>query len=119
MAVSVPHDPRAWCAETVDPPASWYVHLSEDSLAALERFDREHRSNPKAVTDVRVPVWLAEACREDIDRARAALESVRGYTIVVAGPPERFGPESLTLFYWLIGAMLGRPIEQNVQGTLL
>jgi hypothetical protein len=119
MAISGPLDPRAWCAETIDSPASWYVYLSQDSLAALERFEGEHRSDCKTVTDVRVPDWLADACREDIDRARVALESERGYVIVVAGPPERFGPESLTLFYWLIGEMLGRPIEQNVQGTLL
>jgi Taurine catabolism dioxygenase TauD, TfdA family len=119
MRVSGPLDPRAWCADTVDPPASWYVHLSENSLAALENFEREHRNYPKTVTDVRVPDWLAARCAEDISRARCALETGRGYTIIVAGPPGRFRPESLTLYYWLIGEMLGRPNEQNLQGTLL
>jgi alpha-ketoglutarate-dependent taurine dioxygenase len=32
---------------------------------------------------------------------------------------ERYSPEEMTVCYWLIGQLLGRPIEQNVQVTLL
>ncbi|HLW66333.1 MAG TPA: TauD/TfdA family dioxygenase [Gemmataceae bacterium] len=50
---------------------------------------------------------------------RTALESGRGFAIVQAPAGPTLGGEDLRLLYWLVGQGLGRPVEQNVQGTLL
>jgi alpha-ketoglutarate-dependent taurine dioxygenase len=51
--------------------------------------------------------------------ARSALEGPRGFVVVVPGEPGRYSHRRLAAFYWLFGSALGRPLEQNVQGTLL
>jgi alpha-ketoglutarate-dependent taurine dioxygenase len=50
---------------------------------------------------------------------RAALEEGRGFAILDRIPLERCTPGEAQALYWLIGQALGRPFEQNVQGTLL
>jgi alpha-ketoglutarate-dependent taurine dioxygenase len=50
---------------------------------------------------------------------QTALESGRGFAIIHGPVRDRYSPEEMEVCYWLIGQLLGRPIEQNVQGTLL
>jgi len=50
---------------------------------------------------------------------RTALEWGRGFSIIRGPRSDRYSPEEKMVCYWLIGQLLGRPIEQNVQGTLL
>ncbi len=85
--------------------------LSSEALAALERV-----KDAQPVTAARPPAWLVDACAADIAKACAALETGRGFVVIEGGaiPAHR-----LPLSYWLIGHLLGVPIEQNVQGTLL
>src|SRR5262249_56411423 len=46
------------------------------------------------------------------------LEHRRGF-VVVEAPKGGYDERQLTLLYWLVGQGLGRPVVQNVQGTLL
>jgi hypothetical protein len=119
MTASHQIDPRAWRADTIDPSRFWYYPLSARSRAALEKFDREFPKSVAPVTSLRAPEWLAADCAKDIKCILAALESGRGFVVIVPGHSGQYPPPTLTLFYWLIGDMMGQPIEQNVQGTLL
>lgn len=112
------HDPRYWRASTIDHPDRWRIALSESSLSALDRFDHA-LPNDSPITSLKAPPWLRAAAGDDVRCILESLESGRGFSIVTAGDPGRFSPTSLTRFYWLLGDLLGRPIEQNVQGTLL
>jgi hypothetical protein len=112
-------DPRTWRADTIDGRLSWRRVLSESSLNVLEQFDRERQVASQPLTDLAVPAWLAAACAADLAPVRDVLEAGRGFAIIAAGQPGRYSPERLRTIYWLIGGMLGRPIEQNVQGDLL
>jgi alpha-ketoglutarate-dependent taurine dioxygenase len=111
--------PRAWRVDTVDKPAFWYYPLSRQSLSALDAALVDWRNGSRPVTELRASGALREACAEDLRSARAALEEGRGFAIITPGRPDRFAPRDLSAVYWLVGHCLGRPLEQNVQGTLL
>src|SRR5205085_6881772 len=87
---------------------------------ALRVLDLElKQGHERPVTELRASNRLCEACGEDLAPVHAALETGRGFAIITARPPERYSPRDLQAAYWLIGQLLGRPMEQNVEGTLL
>jgi alpha-ketoglutarate-dependent taurine dioxygenase len=108
-------DPRAWRADTVDEPRAWRHDLSAPALAAFDRT----RDDDRPVTELRPNGDLATATADDVAVIRAALEDGRGFVIVPAGAPGRYSHRRQSMLYWLLGSLLGRPVEQNVQGTLL
>jgi hypothetical protein len=112
-------DPRAWRADTIDAPASWYYPLSEHALSALDEAAGEGRWSSLPVTGLRASDRLRAAVAADLGRAREALEIGRGFAVITAGQPGRYASQHLQAVYWLVGQVLGRPFEQNVQGTLL
>jgi alpha-ketoglutarate-dependent taurine dioxygenase len=48
-----------------------------------------------------------------------ALERGRGFVILHGLQPGAYTAAELQTVYWLVGQLLGRPMEQNIQGTLL
>ncbi len=110
-------DARAWEAGTLDQPARWYLPLSERCLAALDEALAQLARHPRPIADVRAEGALA-ACAGELRPALEALEKGRGF-VVIELPPERFAKEQWPTVYWLVGQLLARPIEQNVQGTIL
>ena len=108
-------DPRAWQTDTAGDPGSWCHPLSESALAALDRFP----DPGLPVSELRPDAGLAAAAAADVASIRAALEDGRGFLVVPAGEPGRFSHRRQAVRYWLLGSLLGRPVEQNVQGTLL
>jgi alpha-ketoglutarate-dependent taurine dioxygenase len=112
-------DPQAWRADTLDEPARWYHPLSGRSLAALDEAVDAWRREPRPVTDVRPSAVLRGQLAEELVPVRAALETGRGFVILTGLPDADVRPDEDRLRYWLIGHVLGRPFEQNVQGTLL
>jgi hypothetical protein len=112
-------DPRAWRADTIDSPSRWYYSLSERALTALEQALQEGRKSARPVTELRVSAALRAAVAPDLADVRATLETGRGFAVIPAGASGRYPPQELQAIYWLVGQLLGRPFEQNVQGTLL
>jgi alpha-ketoglutarate-dependent taurine dioxygenase len=114
-------DPRAWQADTIDAPESWYYPLSERALDAIALAALGHaiRSSQAPVTALRLTADVRAACADDIAPVLAALETGRGFAVITTGPAGRFKPRQSQDIYWLVSQALGRPFEQNVQGTLL
>jgi alpha-ketoglutarate-dependent taurine dioxygenase len=113
------NDPRAWRSETLDDRPSWYYPLSPRCLAALDETICRLRDQPRPTLQLRAVEEPCVACAGELRPVRSALESGRGFAIVQGPKPERYTPGEMQACYWLIGQLLGRPIEQNVQGTLL
>jgi alpha-ketoglutarate-dependent taurine dioxygenase len=111
-------DPRAWRADTVDQARNWYYPLSQRSLTALDALLSDWHAHPRPVTELQAADHLHAVCADDIAPALDALENGRGFVILTPGP-DRFASRDLPAVYWLVGQLLGRPFEQNVQGTLL
>jgi alpha-ketoglutarate-dependent taurine dioxygenase len=112
-------DPRAWTAATVDEPRSWYYPMPEACLVAWETIRRDRKQTPSLLTSIRLAQPLRAECVKALGPVCEALEQGRGFAIVEAPPGERFAGDDLPLLYWIVGQGLGRPFEQNVQGTLL
>lgn len=107
-------DPRAWRADTIDPSAAWYHPLSETALAAFGRV----LPLSCAITDLRADDALRLGFASDVAAIRAALEDGRGFVVITTGSRD-YSPQERSALYWLLGWLLGKPVEQNVQGTLL
>jgi alpha-ketoglutarate-dependent taurine dioxygenase len=119
MLTSTTLDPRAWRANTIDAPASWYYPLSERGVSALDEAVQEWRRDQRPVTELSVSAPLHAACARDLRPVLKDLEEGRGFAIITGLPAERYSPPEAQMSYWLVGQVLGRPFEQNVQGTLL
>jgi hypothetical protein len=112
-------DRRAWTARTIDDSASWYYPLPAPCLSLLDQAVRSHGNGPRPVTESRLPGELAAAWSGGMAPVLDALKSSRGFAIIEGVPTGRYSPQEMQAAYWLVGQALGRPFEQNVQGTLL
>lgn len=112
-------DPRAWDARTLDAPPTWYHRLSDRVLAAAEDAVHEARHTPRPSTQACVADTPLADCAGELQPALHDLEHGRGFVILEGLPPQRYGAKELQLLYWLLGQLLGQPLAQNVQGTLL
>ncbi|HTU91343.1 MAG TPA: TauD/TfdA family dioxygenase [Gemmataceae bacterium] len=112
-------DARAWRDDTIDDRQTWYYPLSRRCLEALDETVRRLRRQPRPTTEVRADEEPCTDCAEELQPVRAALENGRGFAILQGPARDRYSPQEMQVCYWLIGQLLGRPIEQNVQGTLL
>jgi len=117
-SLTVP-DAKAWIAATLNGPADWTVPLSPTCLPILERSIPLLDSGARPVTEI----WLSPAdqaaCAQELERAKSILENGCGFVVIDRVPLERYGLREAQALYWLMGQGLGRPMEQNVQGTLL
>ena len=111
--------PAAWQARTLDDPRAWYFPLPERVLSALDQSVAAFRRDPRPTTEVRIADGPLADCTAELRPALDALEKGRGFVILDGVPPGRYSPDELQVVYWLVGQLLGRPFEQNVQGTLL
>jgi alpha-ketoglutarate-dependent taurine dioxygenase len=110
-------DAQAWRASTIDPPDAWRYRVPERCAAGVDRAIQHLRREPCPVTALDWAPWLDDACFTEMAPARAALEQGRGFAIV-CGLPD-YPPGEMQAAYWLVGYLLGQPVQQNVQGTLL
>jgi hypothetical protein len=112
-------DPRAWKTDTIDAEPSWFYPLPDACLSVFDPIIRDFRRAPRPVTDIRLADAPYAACIRYLRPVLTALESGRGFAVIDRVPLDRYAPEEAQLLYWLVGQVLGRPFEQNVQGTLL
>jgi hypothetical protein len=112
-------DRRAWQRDTLDAPRNWYLPLSPRCREALDRAIADLRGQPRPVTELRARGADWDACAAELRSVRQELETGRGFVILEGISSARYSPDELKAMYWLVGQLLGRPFEQNVQGTLL
>jgi hypothetical protein len=112
-------DARAWGTSTIDDRESWYYPLSERCVSALDKTIRQLRQAPRTTTELNVSATLCAHCAADFQPVLTALETGRGFAIISGLPCERYSAAEQQAMYWLVGQLLGRPLTQNVQGTLL
>jgi alpha-ketoglutarate-dependent taurine dioxygenase len=112
-------DPRAWRGNSVDERQQWICPLSPRCLAALDETIHQLRRQPRPTIEMRATDSACSACAPELEPVRTALESGRGFAILRGLTHEWYSSEELQVCYWLLGQLLGQPVEQNIQGTLL
>ncbi len=113
--------PRAWRADSLDPPSTWYYPLPAEAWSALDESVHggwEDQSRDP-VTTLTPSDRLRAACAPALAPVLDALERGRGFAVIDRVPLDRYALEEARAIYWLVGQLLGSPFEQNVQGTLL
>ena len=109
---------KAWRADTVDAMQKWFHPLPARSLAVLDGMVQDVRRRPRPTPEIFLTDSQRAACGDDLAPVSQAIERGRGFAIVSV-PAARYSRPELTLLYWLLGQLLGRPFEQNAQGTML
>lgn len=112
-------DPRAWTHATLDAPERWYYRLPNPALESLHRVLDDLRRNPRPLTKLKIPAAEQELWTDAVRPVLEALETDRGFVVVQGLDRATHTNEELTAGYWIVGQALGRPFEQNVQGTVL
>lgn len=112
-------DDRAWRAETLGDRAAWYHTLHEELLSSLRGCLFRSAREPRTVSDLKLSEQDRAQFSHYLAPVRQVLERGRGFVILDRLPVERLSLVELTAMYWLIGQLLGQPIEQNIEGTLL
>ena len=112
-------DARAWRFDTIDERQLWYYPLSPRCRAALDETIRRLRERPQPVTALCAAEEPCAAFVEELEPARNALENGRGFVVLQGAASDAYSPSEMQVGYWLVGQLLGQPVEQNVQGVLL
>ena len=114
-----PADPRSWTAETVGAPAGWTHPLPDALIAPLRSIAEAPGRGDAPITDLRLTADERAALGGYLAVAGRELDRGRGFVILDRLPVGRIPEREAVAVYWLIGQLLGEPIVQNVQGTLL
>ena len=111
--------PRAWDASSLDDRSQWYFSIRAEMLPALERTVREQAIGTVPVTSLQAADSPCSEFASCLEPVRQALHAGRGFVVIDGLSPVCFSTQEMRAIYWLLGQLLGRPMIQNVQGTLL
>jgi hypothetical protein len=110
---------RAWRVATIDHPSAWYEPLPEGCWSLVERKLEQLRRDGLPTTAIVVSAAERAEASAALGPIHEALEAGRGFTIIDGVPLDRYAPDEAQAVYWVVGQLLGVPLVQNVQGTLL
>lgn len=119
MLKVVHSDPRAWRSDTIDACDRWRFRLPDECLRKLDAAVGQLCGQPRPLTTLTLDDFAGLADDQSLAAVKQALEHGRGFVIIDGLPVDSDSPEDMQAIYWLVGCMLGRPMEQNVEGTLL
>ncbi len=112
-------NPRAWTAETVGDSCRWRLPLPDALISSLRSIYEARGRSEMPVTELRLFPEEKAALRAHLNAASRELERGRGFVVLDRLPVGRIPEREAIALYWMIGQLLGEPIAQNVQGTLL
>jgi len=97
-------DPGAWDAGTFQNTYPWIHRLREQTLDEIDGvIGREQ---------FQLPSFEARQLRQELSRGR-------GFIVLRGLPVDRYSEAEMSQLYWGLGALLGKPLPQNVRGDRL
>jgi alpha-ketoglutarate-dependent taurine dioxygenase len=112
-------DPRSWTAATVGAMTAWTHRLTDALTARLRAIAEAYGRCDEPVTELRLSAGQKAGLGPFLAGAKHELELGRGFVILDRLPLDVVTEQAATAFYWLLGQLLGEPVAQNVQGTVL
>jgi len=111
-------DFRAWTLDTLDPDTT-ITYLSDDALDDVQALARFIEDNP-------LPLLLHDPGHVDIPALKAAMGMIGkrlregpGFGVIDRLPLDDFDIETAKAIYWTMTRMIGRPVAQKWDGTML
>ena len=98
--------PGAWRQADFTDDAQWIYRFKPETLREIETAVRQK--------DFRLPSF-----EQDAARIREELMNGRGFVLLRGIPVDNYSEEELDHIYWGIGALLGKPLPQNIKGDRL
>jgi alpha-ketoglutarate-dependent taurine dioxygenase len=111
-------DDRAWVRRTLG-PADWVVPLPEAAVAELETVAHRLRRDPLPVLLLAPGQFAMPACAAVMATVARTLREGVGLVVLDRLPVDRFSPEESRAVYWLLACLLGRPVAQKWDGTMI
>ena len=108
----------AWRRSDVS-DANWKIAIPDSCLEEIAATIAMLRENPVPVLALSLADVTMPECQLLMDRVKAALDHGIGFAVLDRLPAERHGKAELLTIYWLLSQMLGRPVAQAFNGTLL
>ncbi len=116
-------------ANSIDGPSAWrrgdlrpedyQITLSEAALDEIRRAADELREFPLPTILRRPEEFAMPACQVAMAEVRRILASGVRFAIVDRLPLAEIGAEAATAIYWLLAAIVARPVAQSLDGKLI
>jgi hypothetical protein len=107
--------PQAWTRASIL-PADWTVELTPAALTELRAVIRELRRSPVPVLLLDPRDYALDACREVMERVRAATQRGPMFAVLDRLPMDEMTREETVSVYWLLASLLARPVAQKLNG---
>lgn len=119
---TVPHSalasPMTWSADTLLEDDG-LVRLEAEVLAELDAAATEFEANPLPIEALSPGFFDLSASAAAMRRVRAQVYEGIGFAIIDRVPVERVSKRSAVALYWLLMSLVGRPVAQKWDGTML
>lgn len=109
---------RAWTGDGLS-AGDWLVPLSSRCVDELDAAARQVRREPLPTVLLDPADFSLAACADVMDRVRAMLRAGSGLAVLDRLPVERYTLAENQALAWLLGRLLGRPVAQKWDGTML
>jgi alpha-ketoglutarate-dependent taurine dioxygenase len=109
---------RAWSRDDIA-PKDWLVSLPSRCLDELDAVAHQVRRDPLPAVVLDPTHFRLDACAETMRRVRDKLRTGVGLAVLDRVPVERYSLEENQALAWLLGSLLGRPVAQKWDGTML
>jgi alpha-ketoglutarate-dependent taurine dioxygenase len=109
---------RAWSRDDIG-PKDWLVALPPRCIDELDAVARQVRRDPVPAILLDPAQFSLGACAEVMGRLRDKLRAGVGLAVLDRVPVERYSLEENQALAWLLGRLLGRPVAQKWDGTML
>lgn len=110
--------PLAWVSETML-PSDGRVRLDAVCVDELRDTAQALRDNPLPVTALRPVDFDLPACAALMARIKHTLDHGVGFTIIDGVPLDDLDVETVRKIYWLLLALVGRPVAQKWNGEMI
>jgi alpha-ketoglutarate-dependent taurine dioxygenase len=111
-------DSRAWRRSDLS-PGHWLVSLPPRCVDELDAVARQVRREPLPTILLEPAQFSLAACAEVMDQVREKLRAGVGLAVLDRVPVERYTTPENEALAWLLGSLLGRPVAQKWDGTML
>jgi len=108
----------AWRADGL-PAGAGRVPVDAAARAEIDSLAARLRANPLPVPSLRAGDFDLPACRALMERARHSLDEGPGFAVIDRLDLARMGRDEATSVYWILLAMLARPVAQKWDGTMI
>jgi hypothetical protein len=97
----------------------WFFALSAACLAELREIIVKLRRAPRAADAIDPAQFELPACRAFMQRVKATLDDGVRFAVVDRLPMDEISDAEAKALYWILSAMLARPVHQKLTGTLI